>query len=58
MGDLINVIAKFNEIVGKESFLEKVKLPALKLVGLYVAQVSYLSVTLKIKFFDDSEILI
>lgn len=42
MGDLINVIAKFNEIVGKESFLEKVKLPALKLVGLYVAQVRYL----------------
>lgn len=39
MGDLINVIAKFDEFRGSESFLEKVKIPALKLIGMYIAQV-------------------
>lgn len=37
MGDLINVIAKVNEV--REPFLEKVKTPALKLIGMYIVQV-------------------
>lgn len=39
MSDLINVIAKFNERVESESFMDEIKTPALKLVGLYIAQV-------------------
>lgn len=39
MGSAVNVIAKFSETKDGELFMEEMKVPALKLIGMYLAQV-------------------
>lgn len=39
MGGAINVIAKFSETKDSNLFMQEMKIPALKLIGMYLAQV-------------------
>lgn len=39
MGGVINVLAKFNESKDSQMFISEMKLPAIKLVSMYLAQV-------------------
>ncbi|KRT82824.1 ABC transporter ATP-binding protein, partial [Oryctes borbonicus] len=41
MGGAINVIAKFSETKDGEMFMEEMKVPAIKLVGMYLAQSAF-----------------
>lgn len=43
MGGVINVIARYTENKNSESFINDMKVPAIKLVAMYIGQVSDLS---------------
>lgn len=40
MGGLINVVAKFTDSHDGDTFINEIKVPAIKLITMYVAQVS------------------
>ena len=50
LGDVVNIVSHFTEATGTEAFLEQIREPAMKLIGLYGLQVTRLVKTKTDKF--------
>lgn len=55
MADLVNVIAKLNGTMESKSFVAEARQPALKLVGMYLAQVRLITSIISVKYIMFSE---